>query len=405
MSNTGRPAINDAILVTGNTARTAPENRNFYPALDGLRAIAFLMVFCHHYLQLPWGWTGVDLFFVLSGFLITGILFDSRDDAYRVRNFYVRRSFEFSRSITGLCWRFSQLSQSCIGIGTGIGWSGQLTRATMHGSFAHTIQATPFRDSPIFNLIGHLAEQKIILFLGHFWSLCVEEQFYLVWPWIVFWIRDRRKLSWICAVTVPVCLAMRLAGQHLLPTWMLDNEILYRATPFRLDALFMGGLIALILRSAAREPLLRIARIAFPIAMVFVFAWIVLFPSEHIWTRNYVYPTWKFTWGLLAVDILSGLLILECAPVENTSFTEILKIRSLRWLGRISYGAYVWHDIFHPEFLWIGKRLILLFVPVNQNTATPMPAHDNSTCHRLHRTLVYSVHLVAQFPVFREPLP
>lgn len=224
-----------------------------------------------------------------------------------------------------------------------------------------------------FQVIGHLAQQKIILFLGHFWSLCVEEQFYLVWPWIVFWIRDRRKLLWICAATVPVCLAMRLAGQHLLPTWMLDNEILYRATPFRLDALFMGGLIALILRGAARESLLRIARITFPIAVVFGLAWIVLLPSEHIWTRSYVDPTWKFTWGLLAVDILSGLLILE-ALESRTLVHKILKIRSLRWLGRISYGAYVWHDIFHPEFFWVGKRLVLLFGPVNQNTATAVSA-------------------------------
>src|SRR5579872_4093337 len=90
MSSTGRRATNGGIVVTGNTALTAPENRNFYPALDGLRAIAFLMVFGHHYLHVPLGWTGVDLFFVLSGFLITGILFDSRNDAYRVRNFYIR---------------------------------------------------------------------------------------------------------------------------------------------------------------------------------------------------------------------------------------------------------------------------------------------------------------------------
>jgi hypothetical protein len=63
-----------------------------YPALDGMRAIAFLMVFAQHYYFAPWGWMGVDLFFVLSGFLITGILFDTRHDSHRVRNFYIRRT-------------------------------------------------------------------------------------------------------------------------------------------------------------------------------------------------------------------------------------------------------------------------------------------------------------------------
>jgi len=81
-----------SLPVTGNTERTMPENRAFYPALDGLRAIAFLMVFFQHYYSIPWGWTGVNIFFVLSGFLITGILFDSRNDAHRARNFYIRRT-------------------------------------------------------------------------------------------------------------------------------------------------------------------------------------------------------------------------------------------------------------------------------------------------------------------------
>src|ERR1700742_2071666 len=78
--------------VAGNTEKTAPENRVFYPALDGLRAIAFLMVLLQHYLAVPWGWTGVNVFFVLSGFLITGILWDTRDTPHRIRNFYVRRA-------------------------------------------------------------------------------------------------------------------------------------------------------------------------------------------------------------------------------------------------------------------------------------------------------------------------
>jgi hypothetical protein len=57
-------------------------------------------------------------------------------------------------------------------------------------------------------------------YLGHFWSLCVEEQSYLVWPWLVFWIRDRSKLAWVCAATLLLCPAMRLAGQHFLPQWL-----------------------------------------------------------------------------------------------------------------------------------------------------------------------------------------
>ena len=79
-------------IVSGNTQGTHPDNNAFFPALDGLRALAFLMVFGFHYLQMPWGWTGVDIFFVLSGFLITGILFDSCHHPHRIRNFYLRRT-------------------------------------------------------------------------------------------------------------------------------------------------------------------------------------------------------------------------------------------------------------------------------------------------------------------------
>ena len=74
----------------------APENKTFYPALDGFRAVAVLGVFLHHYFvvclgPLDWGWTGVEAFFVLSGFLITGILYDTRAAPHRLRNFYGRR--------------------------------------------------------------------------------------------------------------------------------------------------------------------------------------------------------------------------------------------------------------------------------------------------------------------------
>ena len=90
-----------------------PENKKFYPALDGFRAVAVLMVFYQHYIginepQLNWGWTGVDFFFVLSGFLITGILYDTRNATHRFRDFYVRRTLRifplyYGVLLAGLC--------------------------------------------------------------------------------------------------------------------------------------------------------------------------------------------------------------------------------------------------------------------------------------------------------------
>src|SRR6202000_347050 len=81
-----------AMPVAGNTPVSAPENRAFYPALDGIRAVAFTLVFLIHYLRLPWGWSGVNIFFVLSGFLITGIVLDTRVDTLRAPIFYVPRT-------------------------------------------------------------------------------------------------------------------------------------------------------------------------------------------------------------------------------------------------------------------------------------------------------------------------
>ncbi len=347
----------DSLIVTGNTAHTKPENRAFYPALDGLRAVAFLMVFFHHYVQLPWGWGGVDLFFVLSGFLITGILFDSRDDLHRVRNFYVRRTLRIFPLYYAIMlailitspvahWRWN--------------WNWLVWFAYM-GNYARYIHPYNFGD-PLqrladFHLAGCIGHHCETFYLGHFWSLCVEEQFYLVWPWLVFWIRDRRKLIWVCAATLPVCLVMRLMGEQFLPGWMLDNDILYRATPFRLDALLIGGLVALVLRGEYGKVTLRVARIALPIALSLTLVWLVFTPTGHLWQRPYSYPGWKLTWGLGGLDVLSALLIL--VAVQPGSFVfKALNIRPMRWIGRLSYGAYILHDIPHVLYTEVAAKVV-----------------------------------------------
>jgi peptidoglycan/LPS O-acetylase OafA/YrhL len=341
--------------VTGNTEQTRPENRAFFPALDGLRAVAFVLVFYQHYYSLPWGWTGVNIFFVLSGFLITGILFDTREDAHRARNFYIRRTLRIFPLYYGifvailvldpvLHWRWSM---------AWLAWPLYLANFLRYlsPSFAHTgswlqLAANAWLTAPRF--------PHTQFYLGHFWSLCVEEQFYLVWPWIVFWVRDRRRLIWICGVTVVVVPLLRVLTQHFAAPWMLAADLLDRATPFQLDSLLLGGLLALLWRGTAahRDLLLKLGRIvavAAAIAAACYLAFTIHPSADPDWHVGYDYPGWIYTWGLSFINLFAASVILCCLRSTGWLF-HVLSLKPLRWLGRISYGAYVFHDIFHGPY-------------------------------------------------------
>jgi len=363
-------------IVTGNTPQTRPENRAFYPALDGLRAVAFLLVFLQHYVGVPWGWTGVDFFFVLSGFLITGILFDTRNDPHRVRNFYVRRTLRifplYYAVMLGILlldpifrwqldWKW-------------LAWPAYLGNYLRFLSPGVLIPGSAWQRLADFQPTTSIAAHPhLSLYFGHFWSLCVEEQFYLFWPWLVFWIRDRRTLLWICALTLPVCLALRIAAQHHLPLWMLDEEILYRATPFRLDALLLGGLLALLLRGPFAARLLRYARLLSPLLIAVILYWLYF-----IYTYYYLaprYPSWRLTYGLTLIDLIGGLVILA-AIQPHTMVYRVLSMRPLRWMGRVSYGAYILHDI--PHFAYSGFAVRLM--PLHTEVVTPVLGFVSTLC-------------------------
>jgi peptidoglycan/LPS O-acetylase OafA/YrhL len=177
-------------------ARTKSANSAYFPALDGLRAVAFLMVFSNHYLNRTWGIAGVDVFFVLSGFLITGILFDTRDEQHRARNFYLRRTLRIFPLYYG-CMVLLLLACPVFRWQWDCRW---LLWPAYLGNFARFLHpAAPY------SLFQRMADAQVLsrafprvqLFFGHFWSLCVEEQFYLVWPWFVFWIQDRKRLIYV----------------------------------------------------------------------------------------------------------------------------------------------------------------------------------------------------------------
>ncbi len=334
----------------GNTAQTHPENRAFYPALDGLRAVAFLMVFGQHYLSLAWGWTGVNVFFVLSGFLITGILFDTRDDANRARNFYVRRSLRIFPLYYGLFaillllwpvmhWHWNRLW---------LAWPLYLGNFLAFLSPSALIPRSPLELAADAHLTSALLPHSEI-YLGHLWSLCLEEQFYLLWPWVIFFVRDRRKLLWICGSVVVAGPLLRLALQRFAAPWMLAAALLDHFTPAQMDALLLGGLVALLWRGPGRAHLLALARGLAFICTAALIAYLALVVHGFQMAPSQ-YPHWMYTGGLLFANIYAA-SIMVCALQPGTWTCSVLRYKPLRWIGRLSYGAYIFHDLLHGLFV------------------------------------------------------
>ncbi len=343
----------DALPPTANTSQTRPENRLFFPALDGLRAVAFLLVFGQHYLSLAWGWTGVNIFFVLSGFLITGILFDTRNDRHRARNFYLRRTLRIFPLYYGLFLVLLLLEPL-------VHWQWNrywLLWPLYLGNFLRFLSplALVLRSPLELAADGHLSSTlfpRSELYLGHLWSLCVEEQFYLLWPWVVFFVRDRRRLIWICTAAVVAGPLLRLAMQAYAPGWMVSDELLYRATPAQFDALLLGGLVALLWRGREQAWLLATARwVALGCALLG--GAYLLFDVRQWQIMPSQYPPWSFTGGLLFVNLFSAAVIV-CVLQPTGWLYRCLRVPVLRWVGRLSYGAYVFHDLLHGLFVHIA---------------------------------------------------
>ena len=338
--------------VSGNTRETRPANNSYFPALDGLRAVAFLMVFALHYLSayLPvsFGWAGVDVFFVLSGFLITGILYDTRDAPFRFHNFYLRRTMRIFPLYYGVFLLLALFYPLCH-------WQwnwGWLAWPAYLGNFA------VFFRSAVSSVPGSVAGAELVsttfpklwLNLGHFWTLCVEEQFYLFWPLAVFAIKDRRKLIYFCIPFLILCPLLRIYADHFLPTFALQADALNYATVFHLDALLLGAVIALVRRGPAAKYLPTIARSVLTIIAVVVVLWLLLNPAARHTPPGYVMPLWRLNAKVNIADLISAGIIIMALEYRSITF-RLLNQAPLRWLGRISYGAYVFHAIPHLWFL------------------------------------------------------
>lgn len=305
--------------------------------LDGLRGIAILLVLVLHFTMYGGslsaagtdrlveriaraGWIGVDLFFVLSGFLITGILYDAKGREGYFRSFYVRRLLRITPLYYGALVLFLGLLP--------VVWPAHEGLAGLRGEGVwYWTYLINFRIAaegwPHFGA------------LGHFWSLAVEEQFYLLWPLAVFLLR-RRPLMALCAACMALAVATRLAlhlAGHAPAAFVL--------APARLDALAAGALLALAVRGPAGLP--AVARWAKPAAiagaagLLALFAWKGGLPAED--------PAVSVAGqALLALGFAAVLaLALEAEPGSRGG--RWLAAPVLVFFGRYSYGLYVLH---HP---------------------------------------------------------
>ena len=334
----------------------------YYPALDGLRAVAVTMVFFQHYgaghaALFGWGWTGVDIFFVLSGFLITGILYDSQNKYHRYRDFYIRRTlriFPLYYFIWGVILLLTPVALWQWNWRWGL-WPVYFGNYDRFFFLHLPGDAYRFDRITFGPLVNNWFGYPVHLYIGHFWSLCVEEQFYLLWPFVVYQVRKRETLMKICAAVVLLSPLFRAILSQVLPQRLLHMELFYRSLPTRLDALLIGGLIALSLRGPEqalvrrlRRPLLLLSGACFA-GLYFISIKVLTLPLEGSASN------WIGIFGFTLIDTFAAALILEC--IHPGSFLgRVLYWRPLRALGVVSYGFYVYHDLLHDFYSYLAHR-------------------------------------------------
>jgi peptidoglycan/LPS O-acetylase OafA/YrhL len=310
-------------------------------AFDGIRGVAILMVLSTHGGWFRYGWVGVDFFFVLSGFLITGILRRAKQQPFYWRRFYIKRATRIlpplllGIAVTLLIWPRSSL----------IGTAGYAL------SLGNVVDMTRFNIRPI----------------QHLWSLSVEEHYYFLWPLAVRWL-PKRKLQWLlCAIVVMVPLG-RLVFTYLLPHH--EPYAIYLLTPFRIDGIALGSMLALLLEQASwRKRLNKWSVVGVALAFAVFLGLRTIVGPRHFWLNAYN-PVFN-SMGYSLVALIAFFVIAYAYLRPDAIPTRILRNRLLTKLGVISYGLYVYSWILMvlirrslPSLSWAQGGLIHMVVAI-----------------------------------------
>lgn len=275
------------------------------PALDGIRAVAVLMVFAHH--VFPWyevpGGLGVDVFFVISGWLITRILLKEYDKNGKIKlgKFYAKRALRLYPPLLITVLTFLVL------------WF------TQGQPFTEIVKSSVWSLTYLTN-IAITAEWSQVLHLAHTWSLAMEEQFYLIWP-LVLILMLTLKISRAWMVTLlGIGTAISFASWVLLPDQPFNPVS-------RAGAMLVGCAVAILVEKKPWQNT--------PLAYAAAIAVVALVAVQMFADINYTFTMW-------AVIALTPLVILHAAFGESF-LTRLLSTRWLVYIGVISYEIYLWH--------------------------------------------------------------
>jgi peptidoglycan/LPS O-acetylase OafA/YrhL len=318
----------------GAAAAVVTEFRHI-PALDGLRGVAVLAVMFYHLeLLVPWlgpishgGFLGVDIFFVLSGFLITSVLLkeQSKTGQINLKNFYMRRIFRLIPAywvFLAVLFLFGNYLLS------------PLAAKTIYDNYSYNfILAFLY----LMNWNRASAETAVAGNLNHTWSLSIEEQFYIFWSLVMYLAfsekRSRKTIFFITIGSVAVVICWRI-GRALNGT---PYDVMYYSTDTRIDALLIGCAASMIyMWKLVPASFFKTAYFNLLVFVMYIGAVWVFFNASSKDISLYTALLPLFTAS-------TAIIILWLMTREKTPVHFLLENKFLGWIGKISYGLYLWH--------------------------------------------------------------
>lgn len=287
-------------------------SKKYRKDIDGVRALAVISVIIFHFGCLPNGYLGVDVFFVISGYLITGIIYrEISEDRFSILDFYIRRTRRIIPLVSFICF-------IALIIGTITMLPDDLE------NLAQSVIATNFFGNNVLQVVTTKNYWDVVNEfkpLMHTWSLGIEEQYYLFYPFIFLFI-GKKRISWV----LPILVIFTLASLALFFSPFLEFYKFY-LLPFRFYELSIGGILAILLKK-------KVIKHNFSWFLVLILGIILCYKPSFIGSDILLFST----------IIISSLLLISAN--EKNKFTSFfLENKVSVFIGKISFSLYMWHQL------------------------------------------------------------